>query len=308
MLIGIFGDHHASRSLPHSASGKRYEFQKKLLWKVLQPFDLTIHLGDLTHKKNHIDGKILEDYYNIFKGKKSIHLLGNHDRSRNGDKYVSMVEILSEMIDGLEVVTDIEKYKLDGVNFLATSYYADAEDISNNLSGQTDYCLGHWNFYNSNWKTGKKMKPRSDVRYILGHDHNPKTRGNVKYIGCMNPLRFGEKQGEVLAFDDGEVKVWDYPFGEKFIVTDEEIEVDEPKNTYMKLVVDNLSESERLKEKYSNLAHFSIKYDTDNNIGTDVVEPESNIKTHTDYLEEACEELGYDPDELKDYHNKISAS
>lgn len=330
MRIGHFGDYHTTRSLPYSGTDEqgrdiRYEYRKDLLKKVIEPFDLTFHYGDLTDKKNYIDGKIMQDHYEIFKDKKTIHILGNHDRSADGNKYCSMVEMLAEVIPGMHVVTDVETIEIDNVIYVCTSYYANEADIKMAVTEAIEHqkdnrqvvVVGHWNFYNDLWNSGKKLNQFAyemapQVKWLLGHEHNP-NEINISgkfigyYLGCFNPNRFSEKQGNVIVFDDGKPEVISYPEGEQFIVasTNDKINITNPELTYLRLVTHDLEEAEKWTEKYQDLAHFSVKYEPITKEEAEEIKERAEIKSIEDYLAEACNELEFDEDEIGPYHQRV---
>lgn len=324
MRVGIFGDDHLDRNLPWETSdNKRYNFRKKLKKKVLEPFDLTFHLGDLTHKKNFIDGKIIDDALNIFSGKKVIYILGNHDRSKDGQQYQSLLELLNNVLEDFRVVTDIDTYEQDGVIYILSSYYAKEEDIKKEVLDVLDrkrpdqkvLVLGHWIFYNQFWDSGKRLtdfaeklhKQGEPIKWILGHEHSPEGFPYGMYIGCLSPLEFGQKQGKIMVIEDGRYDFWNYPEGEKFIElkdTNLPDSFETPERTYLKIITDNPERTGELKDKYSHLAHCSVKYDVSE---TDQETKSENldIKDEQYYFSKACESFDYDENELAPLHSKI---
>jgi len=131
--------------------------------------------------------------------------------------------------------------------------------------------LGHWNFYNKLYKSGKMLKNFAKrigdkVKWILGHEHNPNFFKEGAYLGCLSPNEFGQKQGKIMVVDDGEYKFWDYPAKERFLELEEDDlpnEFDNPERTYLKIITNDPERTEELKEKYSDLAHCSVKYDVE---------------------------------------------
>lgn len=341
MALGIYGDKHLDRSLPHTTTDKngkdlRYEFFKKLLKTVLKPVDLSIHLGDWTHKKNYIDGKIAEDSYDMLKNKNSLHILGNHDASEDGDKYCSLVELLAKTIPGMMVVRDLYQFDYGIYKFVCTSYYADEEKIKkavktviNDTKGKKQIIvLGHWHFWNDLRNSGKRLLPfakqtnsKYGVLWILGHEHSPNKIINNKktlgyYLGCMNPVQFGERQGKVMMINNKNSKpqYFDYPFGEKFIIgsyTKEEKnlpEIKDPEKTYLRIITDDLSKTDEIKEIYEgiNLRHFTIPFKPSEKTKKEKeFKVATKAKTEDDYMITACEANDLNPKEIMPYHNKV---
>lgn len=348
--VGIFGDKHMTRDLPYefTRAGQyvRYEYAKKLLTTVIAPVPFSIHLGDFTDIKNTIDGKVMEDCYHIFKHlKKTLSILGNHDRSKNRDQYFSMVEMFDLTLPGFKLVDNIYTFDLDNYTFICTSYYAKQQDIENevlkvaknNQHGRQIIVLGHWQFYNELYHNGFKLQgfacemfDRSNVRWILGHVHNPSEiiidgKQIGYYLGVMNPKQFGEKQGKILLLDTKQKSemLTDYPFGEAFIEVvytgggfdwDESWvpEIKYPDTTYLKVITSDLSFSpvieETIMKRYGKrLRYFSISYrpadkmpETEGNVS--VVKETKSLER---YMIDACKRKGFDPNLTLPFHQKV---
>jgi calcineurin-like phosphoesterase family protein len=330
-MIG-FGDLHIRRGLPHTftnSEGKdhRYEYLKKMLRTILSEDDINFSMGDVTDKKNQIDGKILEDLIKIIGKKKILFLEGNHDRSADGGKYSSLVDILDLVLPNVKTVKDIYKMEIGGKIVLFTSYYATDDDIKAAIKAAIKkdkpvYVLGHWSFYNSLHKSGRellefaKVAAKRNVTFFLGHEHNPNKityEGTDLgyYIGCVNPKIFGERQGRMLEINQNGYSFKGYPFGEKFVKMEYSGELpdfDNPEETYLKVYTTDINDVELIDNKYGDkpFPHFSIpiirKSEEVNEISVD-----GNIKTKDtdDYILEAIEKNEFDPDNLMPLHNKI---
>lgn len=338
MELGVFGDTHLSRSLPHTTTNEegkdiRYTFQKKLLKKAIKPFKFTMHAGDLTDKTNTIDGKILEDTYNIFKDRNSLHIVGNHDRSKDNNKYTSMVEFLGRVIPGFKVVDDLYQFDYGKYKFICCSYYCKDDKIKRAVKSAVKdnpdkniAVFGHFHFYDKVRGAGRKLykfarkSAEKGVLWLMGHEHNPSTikaGDNLigHYIGCVNPKQFREKQGKIFAIKDKNKPPTfiDYPTGEKFIIEeysegDSLPEITEPELTYLKIKVDDLDNVDYIKEQYENLnlRYFSVPYQApEKEIGDEEFEENVEAKTVDDYVVKACEVNEFEVDEVMPYHERI---
>lgn len=330
-MIG-FGDLHIRRGLPHTftnSEGKdhRYEYLKKLLKEITKKDDIYFSMGDLTDKKNQIDGKILEDMYNIFKDKKILFLEGNHDRSADEERYTSLIDVLDMTLPNVKTVKDIYKLEVNGRIIIFTSYYATDDDIKAAIKAATKkekpvYVLGHWSFYNSLHKSGRellefaKQAAKRNVTFFLGHEHNPNKityEGTHLgyYIGCANPKIFGEKQGRMLEINQNGYSFKEYPFGETFVKIEYSGELPEfnnPEETYLKVYTNDINNVELIENKYKDkpFPHFSVPIIRQSE-EVEGIELDQDIKTKNidDYVLEAIEKNEFSPDSLMPLHNKI---
>lgn len=324
MKIGIFGDDHFDRNLPWETSdNKRYRFRINLKNKVLEPFDVTFHLGDLTHKKNFIDGKVIKDAMSLYRDKKVFYCLGNHDCSKDTKQYQSLLHLLDEVLDGFTLVEDVDTFEFDNVIYILTSYYASEEDIKKKVidvleskrPDQKVLVLGHWNFYNKLYKSGKRLlnfakrlHKNKPLKWVLGHEHSPSFFPSGAYLGCLSPNEFGQKQGKIMVVDNGSYDFWDYPEGERFLELDEDElpnSFKNPERTYLKITTDDPEKTQELEEKYSNLAHCSVKYDVEGAQEVGVEGTCEEIKDERYYFEKVCEVFEYDIKELAPLHEAI---
>lgn len=330
-MIG-FGDLHIRRGLPHTFTNSegmdhRYEYLKKLLKHIVKDDDIYFSMGDVTDKKNQIDGKILEDLINIFKDKKILFLEGNHDRSADGDKYSSLIDILDMVLPNVKTVKDIYKLEIGGKVLLFTSYYATDSDIKAAVKAAIKkdkpvYVLGHWSFYNPLHKSGRELldfaknAAERNVTFFLGHEHNPNKityegQHLGYYIGCVNPKIFGEKQGRILEINDSGYNFKDYPFGEKFAKIEYSGKLpdfDNPEETYLKVYTSDINDVEIIEEKYKDkgFPHFSIPIIREaEDVNEISIDGDIKTKDVDDYVLEAIEKNEFDPDALMPLHNKI---
>ena len=184
-----------------------------------------------------------------------------------------------------------------------------------NVSGQA-IVFGHWNFWNDLHKSGKNLKSfakKQDVKWILGHEHNPNKIDDIGYyLGVMNPKIFGESQGRVMKVGSS-IKFLSYPDSEVFIkgyYTDEEVDmpdIEKPERTYLKVYTDDSNKLKEIKAKYEdmNLRHFSMPLIQKEEIAEDVSFEEHINKTVDDHVVEAIKANEFNPDELMPVHQEI---
>lgn len=313
-MLKIFGDLHMSRNLPYTGldNGEdiRYKFRRNLLEGV---FDCpAIFLGDITHKRNMIDGKIMKDMYQIFKDKDAYILLGNHDRSADGQKYVSLAENLAEIIEGVNIVTGTKILNIENFALVLTSYYADEEEIEEAVKSaiNTDkkvLVLGHWNFYSDLYKSGKKLKlfakAHPEVKWILGHEHNPQKHDWGFYLGVISPVKFRERQGKYMVIDDG-VTFKDYPASEQFIIIehDQDPFIDYPEHSYVRVETKREELIEKIREHYSDANKLIINLVVEDKEREQVT---LSNRTHEDYILMTCDAYEKDKDQIMEDHQRV---
>ena len=331
-MIG-FGDLHIRRGLPHTFTNEegkdhRYEYLKRLLKNILAGDELYFSMGDITDIKNNIDGKILEDMIKMFGDKKTLFIEGNHDRSKDDEKYTSLIDILDMVLPNVKTVKDIYQMEIGGRIVIFTSYYATDDDIKTAIKAAVKkekpvYVLGHWSFYNPLHKSGReilefaKMAAQRNVTFFLGHEHNPNKityQGEHLgyYIGCANPKVFGERQGRMLEINSNGYSFKEYPFGEKFVKleygVDELKKFDNPKETYLKVYTSDINDVGLIEEKYQDkgFPHFSIPI-IRRSEDVESLELDKDVKTKNtdDYIIEAIEKNEFNPDELMPIHQVI---
>ncbi len=319
-MLTVFGDLHLNRNLPYSrlkdGEDLRYQRRLGLLKKVFrQP---SIFLGDITHNRNTIDGKILEDAYEIFKDKEAYIVLGNHDRSADNEKYTSLAEILDQTIDSVTTVEDIEAIKREGYTLVFSSYYCDENELKDFILKQKGskpiIVFGHWNFFNQQYQEGKKLQnfaaKHENIKWVLGHEHNPRKLKYGAYLGPLQPVQFRERQGKVMKIKNGKVSFIEYPWGEKFkiITADEDPlqQIENPELTYLRVETKKEGMSEKIREYYTEqgVQHLII-----NLVMKDVKERKEleslSKRDLEDYVRLASEAHDYDPEEIMPKHQEV---
>lgn len=210
-MIRIFGDLHfgMKRNSEMFHTILKREFSKAVY--SFQDGDSVIFLGDIFDNRNSVDFKILNfvcsAINNMLEHDMKIYIvMGNHDLYYNDDSNVNIdfLEHLSQNVRSkfVKIIRNVEKVKIEDVNFLAIPWLNTEEDISEAKKSinrmKYDAVIGHFDI--SGNYTSKENSTlcfeSSDFskceNVFVGHFHQKQKYENVHYVGSFISKDFSD--------------------------------------------------------------------------------------------------------------------
>ena len=211
MMIAVIGDLHLQLykgigKANHGTSEKFLKLEKALYTlanRELCHFDVVILTGDIYHKRDVIDSKCHEVFNNFIHyikqlGCQVIAVIGNHD-IHTADHYDTWMRNYPGFDNDWSSSFQCKKLNIGLLHYTENPTELKAE-IDLLLEKEPDLVVGHLGLqevaqlegFDDGHAVSSKLFKKFQCPVVMGHYHNPRSYGNVEYIGTPYATTFGE--------------------------------------------------------------------------------------------------------------------